>query len=72
MPETQSITYCLGCGEGVPLPAAGVSPTITRETAPGRACGRVTIANSGELIHQCADGEYVLPDQVAAPQKLYA
>lgn len=40
---------------------------ILREPA-GDAAGRVSVQYGGSVIHQCADGAYLPPDQVAPPR----
>jgi hypothetical protein len=60
--------YCEGCGEQVPIPEQRTSnPGVMREPS-GLAAGRVSWIYGGLTVHQCADGTYLPPDEVASPK----
>lgn len=60
--------YCEGCGTKVEISEPRVdNPGVMREQG-GDAAGRVSVTYGGRVIHQCADGEYLPPDQVAPPK----
>jgi hypothetical protein len=61
-------TYCDGCGERVPIPEPRTSnPMVLREPS-GPAAGRVSWIYGGLTVHQCADGSFLPPDEVAPPR----
>ena len=76
MADTGNHVQCDGCGERVAVPTAHEAdpmmarenPMMAREDSHSPAPGRVTIHFQGEVIHQCADGAYLPPDQVAPPR----
>jgi hypothetical protein len=41
--------------------------TVLREQYGDAAPGRVTFNVRGTVVHRCADGEYLPPDQIAGP-----
>jgi hypothetical protein len=63
------IIDCEGCGERVEIALPIVAnPQIMREQSFNTAPGRVTINYGGMTLHQCADGSYLSPDEVAPPK----
>jgi hypothetical protein len=69
MTDMENHVQCEGCGERVDVPAPHeAEPMMAREDAQSPAPGRVTIHFGGTVIHQCADGAYLPPDQVAPPR----
>jgi hypothetical protein len=70
---TQLIVFCAGCGEPVVVQMADGPQDTVREPAsedPGASPGRVTISQGGDrVIHQCAPGSFLPPDQKATPRR---
>ena len=72
---TQMIIFCEGCGEGVVVSLEDGPTSKSREpdsTDPGAAPGRVTITQGTAdetIVHQCAPGTHLPPDQKAQPRR---
>jgi hypothetical protein len=70
--DTQMILFCEGCGQAVVVNLEDGPTSRTREPESGAAPGRVTIAQgvaSETVVHQCAPGTYLPPDQKAQPRR---
>jgi hypothetical protein len=59
---------CDACGARVRIDFANDNVTSTRELASTPAPGRVTIRVGNEVVHQCEDGMFAPPDNVADPE----
>ncbi|MEY2524965.1 MAG: hypothetical protein QOJ66_3530 [Ilumatobacteraceae bacterium] len=66
MADAENHVQCEACGERVvvPLPHEA-EPMMAREDSHSPAPGRATIYFGGKVIHQCADGAYLPPGQIA-------
>jgi hypothetical protein len=61
--ETDEYIYCEGCGDRVVTPRPR---QFRREHREDPSPGRVSIMYGGLVVHQCAEGTYLPPDQIAA------
>lgn len=59
---------CEGCGRSVQVAKTG-NPMQMREQSFSPAPGRVSITHGHRVVHQCADREYLPPDQIAPPRE---
>ena len=70
--QTQMIVFCEGCGEAVVVDLRDGPTTKSRQAdTSADDAGRVTITQGagGTVVHTCAPGTYLPPDQQASPRR---